>query len=119
VLRGGVKRWERDQRRRDFQAYDGPAAFIMQPSSGSLGIDLSSSGTFIWYSLTSSYVDFTQSEDRIALNPHGTRFIYLLGEGTYDEVMYKILQEDGEVAKEVMRAPERILRSEELRHSRM
>jgi SNF2 family DNA or RNA helicase len=118
VLRGGVKRWERDQRRRDFQAYDGPAAFIMQPSSGSLGIDLSSSGTFIWYSLTSSYVDFTQSEDRIALNPHGTRFIYLLGEGTYDEVMYQTLQQDGEVAKEIMRSPERILRNDSSAHSR-
>lgn len=118
VLRGGVKRWERDQRRRDFQAYEGPAAFIMQPSSGSLGIDLSSSGTFIWYSLTSSYVDYTQAEDRIALNKHGTRFIYLLGEGTYDEVMYRTLQEDGEVAKEVMRRPESLLRSEELAHSR-
>ena len=119
ILKGGVKRHERDERRRSFQAYDGPAAFIMQPSAGSLGIDLSSSGTFIWYSLTRSYVDYTQAEDRIALNPRGTRFIYLIGEGTYDEVLYQSLQEDGEVAREVMRRPESLLRSEELRHSRM
>jgi SNF2 family DNA or RNA helicase len=119
VLRGGVKRWERDERRRAFQAYDGPAAFIMQPSAGSLGIDLSSSGTFIWYSLTRSYVDYTQAEDRIALNPRGTRFIYLLGEDTYDEVLYETLQQDGEVAREIMKRPERLLRHEELAHSRM
>jgi SNF2 family DNA or RNA helicase len=119
ILRGGVKRQDRDDRRRAFQDYDGPAAFIMQPSAGSLGIDLSSSGTFIWYSLTRSYVDYTQAEDRIALNPRGTRFIYLLGEDTYDEVLFQSLQEDGEVAREVMRRPESLLRSEELRHSRM
>jgi SNF2 family DNA or RNA helicase len=119
ILRGGVKRQDRDDRRRAFQEYDGPAAFIMQPSAGSLGIDLSSSGTFIWYSLTRSYVDYTQAEDRIALNPRGTRFIYLLGEGTYDEVLFDSLQQDGEVAREIMRRPESLLRSEELRHSRM
>jgi SNF2 family DNA or RNA helicase len=112
VLRGGVKRWERDQRIRDFRNHEGPAAFIMQPSAGSLGIDLSTSGTFIWYSLTRSYVDFTQAEDRIALSSRGTRFIYLLAEDTYDEVLYQTLGEDGEVAREIMRSPEKLLRSE-------
>lgn len=118
VLRGGVKRHDRDERRQQFQAYDGPAAFIMQPSAGSLGIDLSTSGTFIWYSLTRSYVDYTQAEDRIALNPRGTRFIYILGENTYDEVLYETLQQDGEVAREIMRAPEKLLRNERHDHSR-
>jgi SNF2 family DNA or RNA helicase len=118
VLRGGVKRWERDQRIRDFRDDPGPAAFIMQPSAGALGIDLSTSGTFIWYSLTRSYVDFTQAEDRIALSPRGTRFIYLLGEDTYDEVLYQTLQEDGEVAREIMRSPEKLLRSERYDRSR-
>lgn len=110
LLRGGMKREDRDAARRQFQACDGPAAFVMQPAAGSLGIDLSTAGTFIWYSLISSYVDYTQAEDRIALNPHGTRFIYLLGEDTYDEVLYKTLQEDGEVAKAIMRSPASILR---------
>jgi len=110
LLRGGMKREDRDKARREFQAYDGPAAFVMQPQAGSLGIDLSTAGTFIWYSLISSYVDFTQAEDRIALNPKGTRYMYLLAEGTYDEVLYQTLQEDGEVAKAIMKSPELLLR---------
>jgi SNF2 family DNA or RNA helicase len=110
LLRGGIKREDRDKARRDFQAHDGAAAFVMQPQAGSLGIDLSTAGTFIWYSLISSYVDYTQAEDRIALNPRGTRFIYLLGAHTYDEILYQTLQEDGEVAKAIMRSPESILR---------
>ncbi len=110
LLRGGMKREERDAARREFQAYDGPAAFVMQPQAGSLGIDLSTAGTFIWYSLISSYVDFTQAEDRIALNPRGTRFVYLLGADTYDELLYQTLQEDGEVAKAIVKSPELLLR---------
>jgi SNF2 family DNA or RNA helicase len=114
VLRGGIKRQDRDRIIREFREHDGAAAFIMQPTAGSLGIDLSTAGTFIWYSLISSYVDYTQSEDRIALNPRGTRFIYLLGEGTYDEVMYESLQEDGEVAREIMKKPELLARDHTL-----
>lgn len=110
VLKGGLKPQERDAAIKGFRVTEGAAAFVMQPTVGSLGIDLSTAGTFIWYSLISSYVDYTQAEDRIALNPHGTRFIYLLAEGTYDEVMYQTLQEDGDVAKAVMRKPESILR---------
>jgi SNF2 family DNA or RNA helicase len=110
LLRGGMKREDRDTARREFQAYDGPCAFVMQPQAGSLGIDLSTAGTFIWYSLISSYVDYTQAEDRIALNPRGTRYMYLLGENTYDEMLYETLQQDGEVAKAIMKSPELLLR---------
>jgi len=110
VLRGGQKRLDRDRFIREFREVEGAGAFIMQPTAGSLGIDLSTAGTFIWYSLISSYVDYTQSEDRIALNPYGTRFIYLLGEDTYDEMLYESLQEDGEVAKHIMAVPELLMR---------
>lgn len=113
LLRGGMKREDRDRARRDFQAFeDGPAAFVMQPQAGSLGIDLSTAGTFIWYSLTQSYVDFTQAEDRIALNARGTRYIYLLARGTYDEIMYQSLMEDHDVATTIMKRPEVLLREE-------
>lgn len=110
LLRGGMKREDRDRARREFQAYNGASAFVMQPQAGSLGIDLSTAGTFIWFSLISSYVDYTQAEDRIALNPRGTRYIYILGADTYDEVLYETLQEDGEVAKAIMKSPELLLR---------
>lgn len=110
LLKGGIKREQRDADRRAFQEYEGAAAFVLQPQAGSLGIDLSTAGTFIWYSLTSSFVDYSQSEDRIALSSKATRYIYILAENTYDEVMYETLQEDGDVVKAVMASPERLLR---------
>ncbi len=116
LLKGGMKREERDAAVKAFRATEGPGLFVMQPQVGALGIDLSTAGTVIWYSLTSSYVDFTQSEDRIALNAVGTRFVYLLARGTYDEVLYETLQGDGDVAKAIMKSPAR-LRREILAHS--
>lgn len=110
LLRGGIKRQDRDSAIKAFRAHQGAALFVVQPQAGSLGIDLSTAGTFIWYSLTSSYVDFSQCEDRIALNPVGTRFVYLLARGTVDEVIYDTLQGDGDVAKAIMKSPERLLR---------
>lgn len=112
-LYGKVSRVQRDLNIKAFRAHtDGCAVFVMQPSAGSLGIDLSTAGTFIWFSLTLSYVDYTQAEDRIALNKNakGTRFIYLLAEGTVDEIIYSTLQQDGDVAKAIMASPESLLR---------
>ena len=112
-LDGKVARGDRDKNIRLFREYDiGCAAFVMQPQAGSLGIDLSTAGTFIWFSLTSSYVDYTQAEDRIALNTNGTRFVYLLAEDTIDELLYQVLLADGDVARAIMRRPESILRTE-------
>ncbi len=111
-LYGAISRSDRDLNIKKFRAYtEGSAVFVMQPSAGSLGIDLSTAGTFIWFSLTLSYVDFTQAEDRIALNALGTRFIYLLAEDTVDEVVYHTLLADGDVAKAIMASPELLLRS--------
>jgi hypothetical protein len=48
--------------------------------------------------------------DRIALSPRAVRYVYLLGKGTYDEIQYEALQEDGDVVKSIMASPERLLR---------
>lgn len=109
MLYGAIPRTERDKNIRSFRATQRPAAFIMQPQAGSLGIDLSTAGTFIWLSLTHSYVDYTQAEDRIALNQKGTRYIYLLARDTVDEAIYDTLQGDGEVAKAIMASPRTLL----------
>ncbi len=102
---------EREDQWRTFQTVAGPACMTMQPAAGGLGIDLSSAATMIWYSLTNSYVDFTQSEDRIALSRRSTTFMYLLARGTIDELRYEANLEDGDVAKAVVASPERLLRS--------
>lgn len=111
LIRGGQSRKERDDSWRTFQRIAGPACMTMQPAAGGLGIDLSSAATMIWYSLTNSYVDFTQSEDRIALSRRSTTFMYLLARGTIDEVRYEANQEDGDVAKAIVASPERLLRN--------
>lgn len=111
-LYGAVSRLDRDKNIKSFRAHaDGCAVFVMQPAAGSLGIDLSTAGTFVWFSLTLSYVDYTQAEDRIALHGgSGNRFVYLLVHGTIDELVYATLQEDGDVAKAIMASPQSLLR---------
>jgi SNF2 family DNA or RNA helicase len=109
-LRGGMKRADTTASIKAFRTRTEPAAFIAQPQAGSLGIDLSTASRTVWYSLVPSWVDYTQFNDRIALSRKSTTFTYLLGEGTYDEVMYDTLQEDGEVAKLITDRPEIFLR---------
>ena len=110
VLRGGVPRLQRDRDIESFRKMEGPACFIAQPQAASLGIDLSTASICIWFSLTPSYVDFTQFEDRIALSDRPTTYMYLLAKGTVDELQYQTLQEDGDIAKAIMASPERLLR---------
>lgn len=109
-LRGGMKNADTTRNIRDFKRLDGCGVFVMQPQAGSLGIDLSTASNMVWYSLTRSWTDFTQSNDRIALSRNSTTFTYLLGEGTVDEEMYLALQQDGDIGKRILDRPERALR---------
>lgn len=72
---------------------------LVQPQAASLGIDLSTASVMVWYSLTNSYVDFSQTCDRIALSAKKTAFLYLLAEDTVDYDLYESLLTDGDVAK--------------------
>lgn len=115
VIQGRRKGPNQDRASRDkaiaqFKNMEGPACFVVQPQSGSMGIDLSTASTLIWYSLTSSWVDYTQMNDRIALNPHAVSIMFLLASPT-DYLLYETLQEDGDVAKAVTASPERLLRN--------
>ena len=111
AIHGGVNRLARDRGIKAFQATSGAACMVMQPSAGGLGIDLSAASIFIWFSLTNSWVDFTQAEDRIALSNKSTIFMYLIAKGTIDEVMYDSLMQDGNLAKMVTDSPQRLLRN--------
>ena len=109
VLKGGMTRTERDSAINRFQTLPGPSLFIMQPQAGALGIDLSSASTMIWFSLTTSFVDFSQANDRIALSKRPCSYMYLLATGTVDEVLYQSLQEDRDVAELITTRPEVLL----------
>lgn len=110
-LSGGVSRDDGTRFIREFGAIDGAALFVVQPSAGSLGIDLSAASRMVWYSLTPSWTDFTQCCDRIALSRRSTTFEYLLADGTVDEVMYQTLKEDGEIHEKIIQRPALLLRS--------
>lgn len=111
LLYGGIERTEKTANIKAFREKQGPAAFIMNPQAGSMGIDLRTASTMVWYSLTQSYVDYTQARDRIALSGKANRYVFLLGKGTYDELQYQALQEDEDIVKMVMSSPERLLRN--------
>lgn len=110
-LSGGVSRDDGARQIREFRKLDGPGMFVVQPSAGSLGIDLSSASRMVWYSLTPSWTDFTQCCDRIALSRRSTTFTYLLAQGTVDEILYATLQEDGEFNDKILNNPTLLLRS--------
>lgn len=110
-IRGGIHRRDSDAAIHDFRAHtDGPAAMVIQPQAAGLGIDLSTSHHMVWYSLTPSWVDFTQTCDRIALSQRSTMFTYLLASGTVDDLLYQTLLADGDVARTIMTRPQSILR---------
>lgn len=110
-IHGGIPLRDRMPKHiKPFNQRDGKALLVMQPSAGGLGIDLSAASIFIWFSLTNSWVDYTQANDRIALSNRSTIFMHLLCRGTVDELMYDTLQEDGDLAKAVTDSPERLMR---------
>ena len=111
AARKGGKPSERDEMIQGFTACEGCAVFIGQPAAASEAIDLREAGTMIWYSLVPSWVQFTQFEDRIALNGKALRYIYLLAEGTVDELQYADLMEDGDVAKRITESPDILRRN--------
>jgi SNF2 family DNA or RNA helicase len=115
TIQGRRKGPDQDRKTKDanikkFRAHDGPAAMIIHPQAAGMGIDLSTASTMVWYSLTNSWVDYTQACDRIALNPHSVSYIYLLASPN-DQIMYEGLQEDGDFVKTVQASPDKLLRN--------
>jgi len=109
-IRGGLSREEVTTNIRHFKETDGVGVALMNPQAGGVGIDLSTASHMVWYSLCASWVNFTQACDRIALSKNATTYTYLLAKGTVDELLYKVLQEDGEIAEQVLKNPRSVLR---------
>ncbi len=110
AIRGGLSRQEVTANIAGFKNNKGVAAAVINPRAGGVGIDLSTAAHMIWYSLTSSWVDFTQCCDRIALSPSATTYTYLLAENTVDELMYYTLQNDGDIGRAILKDPRKVLR---------
>lgn len=110
AVRGGLTREEVTDNIKAFKETEGIAVCAMNPSAGGLGIDLSTASHMIWYSMTPSWVDYSQSCDRIALSEKPTTFTYLIAKKTVDEVLYDTLRNDGDVAKAITDNPRKVLR---------
>lgn len=108
-IRGGVSRVDSDTAIHRFRDAEGAAVMVLQPSSASLGIDLSSASVMVWYSHTPSWVDFTQCCDRIALSRNSTTFIHLVVKQSVDEVVLSTLAADGDVGRALMTNPRELI----------
>lgn len=111
-IRGGMSRSTTDDALR---AFNGPAApplraMVVQPQAGGVGIDLRSAHHTVWYSLTPSWVDYTQMRDRTALSGKANQHTFLIASGTVDQLTYDTLQTDGDVARAILKRPQSILR---------
>lgn len=112
TIQGGQPRSATDDALRAFKRAAGtPTVMVVQPQAGGVGIDMSTSSHMIWMSLTPSYVDWAQMNDRIALANHGVRYTYLLAPGTVDHLVYESLQTDTSVSREILTHPKKLLRS--------
>ena len=110
TIHGGIKSSERGGMVSGFHKAQGGAIFIGQPAAAGEAIDLSCASILQWYSLTPSWVNFTQFTDRIALSDRPTFHEFYLAEGTVDELMYETLLEDSDIGKKMITSPERLLR---------
>jgi SNF2 family DNA or RNA helicase len=110
-IRGGMTRDASEDALRRFKHAAGSAcAMIVQPQAGGVGLDMRTAGHTIWYSLTASFVDYTQMRDRNALHPFAVQHTFLIAPGTVDELLYETLLNDRDVAKAILKRPEAILR---------
>lgn len=109
-IRGGLTRAESSANVRAFREAKGAAVVAMNPQAGGVGIDLSTASHMVWYSLPTSWVDYTQACDRIALAKTSRTYTYILAKHTVDEFLYDTLQQDGDVAKALLKNPKVVLR---------
>lgn len=114
-VRGGIKREESDANLKKFKEAKVPSLMVLQPSAAALGIDLSTAATMVWYSHTPSWVDFTQTCDRIALSRNSTTFIHLIAESTIDEALLETLRLDGDLARTLLDNPAAMLKGRSLK----
>lgn len=109
-VRGGITRAESTANVRGFREASGAAVLIMNPQAGGEGIDLSTASHMVWYSLPTSWVNYKQAKDRIALSEKSITYTYLLAKHTVDEVIYGTLLRDGDVGQAILKDPRKVLR---------
>jgi hypothetical protein len=113
TIQGGMKDADRDKAWQQFPKVKGGAVFIGQPAAAGEAIDLSCASIMQWYSLPSSWVNYTQFSDRVALSGRPVFYEYFLATGTVDYLRKESLDEDTSIGKKMISSPERLLRLRE------
>jgi len=109
MLAGGVRRQDRDDMRRRFQAEDGPSVFIAQIQTGGLGITLHKAAEVLFYSVTHSLDDYIQACDRVHRigQDRPVRYQHLVGVKTIDIDIYAALRQKKRIQDIVMMNPKK------------
>jgi SNF2 family DNA or RNA helicase len=78
--------------------------FISQLQAGAKGIDLTAASHCVYYSNSFSLDNYLQSQDRLHREGQDNKvtYIHLISEGTIDEKIHASLEENEEMAKEIM-----------------
>ena len=86
-----------------FQGDEGTKVILLNYRSGGTGLTLTASSDVLFVEFPWTYADCCQAEDRAHRNgqKNAVTCRYLLGRGTIDEYMYKIVQNKKEVANAV------------------
>lgn len=116
VISGNTSERDRALAPGKFAKVTGGAIFIGQPAAAGEAIDLSAASILQWYSLPSSWVNFRQFSDRIALSNKPTFHEFFIARGTVDEDRYETLLMDGDIGKKMIQSPERLLRLRQAVH---
>lgn len=102
LIVGGMSGRDRDQSKKDFQS-GRVDSVVAQIRAGGIAIDLSRADTGIFYSTTSSFIDYEQAKARIIARTGGTvSIISLAAEGTVDEDILSAVQNNQELVNLVL-----------------
>lgn len=107
LLHGGVPQEKREQRIAAFHESGGKVAFVAQISTGSMGIDLSSADTTLYYELSESLLHKDQADARIRkhADKRPLTYYYFLPRGTILEHMKVALDNKMDMATYITKHP--------------
>lgn len=102
-IMGGIPERERTSAKLLFQA-GGVDTCLVQIRAGGIAIDLSRANTGIFYSLTTSFIDYEQARARIISRKGGSvSLIHLVAEGTVDEDVLASVKGKQDLAKMILK----------------
>lgn len=102
-IAGGMSPSDRDQSKRGFQSGITNTS-VVQIRAGGIAIDLSRANTGIFYSTTTSFIDYEQAKARIISRRGGSvSLVHLVAQGTIDEMVVESLQTKQELVSLILR----------------